>query len=122
MNNRPGQHPQESELLLYLDGELGDGGSESVRRHLDSCWSCRMRAAGLQNAILEFTRERERTPIPEPPSPWRDLSGDFRRIQQSGRPSFLRRLRTGAVFCVAATAVAAVTWLSLSRPLWWVRW
>jgi hypothetical protein len=118
-----GQHPSEGDLLLFLDGELESGVSDTVRRHLDSCWTCRMHAAGIQNAIVEFARERERTRPPEPPSPWRDLGADFRRIQDATRPSFMQRIRTGsifrggrvAMFCAAATAVAAVTWLSLPK-------
>lgn len=121
MSKNQGQHPPESELLLYLDGELENGPAESVRRHLDSCWSCRMHAASLQNAILEFARERERSTIPEPPRPWRDIRSDFRRIDESLRPSLMQRIKTGtifrggrvAMFCCLATAVAAVTWYSL---------
>jgi hypothetical protein len=123
MNKANGQHPSEGDLLLFLDGELESGVSDTVRRHLDSCWTCRMHAAGIQNAIVEFARERERTRPPEPPSPWRDLGADFRRIQDATRPSFMQRIRIGgmfrggrvAMFCAAATAVAAVTWLSLPK-------
>ncbi len=123
MSKNQGQHPPESELLLYLDGELDHGPAESVRRHLDSCWSCRMHAASLQNAILEFARVRERSTIPEPPMPWRDIRGDFRRIDESLRPSLMQRIKTGtifrggrvAMFSCLATAVAAVTWYSLPR-------
>ena len=123
MNKSNGQHPSEGDLLLFLDGELESGVSDSVRCHLDSCWTCRMHAAGLQNAIVEFARERERTGPPEPPSPWRDLDADLRRVQDATRPSFMQRMRTRgifrggrvAMFCAAATAVAAVTWLSLPK-------
>ena len=123
MSKRQGQHPQEGDFLLYLDGELDEGASEYIRHHLDSCWSCRMRAASIQNAILEFAREREKSAIPLPPAPWRDLSGDFRRIQDSTRPSIMQRIRMGAIFkggrvamlSGAATAIAAVTWLSLAH-------
>ena len=58
------QHPTENDLLLFLDGELDAGGADSVRRHLDSCWTCRMHAAGIQKVIVDFARERERTSPP----------------------------------------------------------
>jgi hypothetical protein len=75
-----------------------------------------MHAAGIQNAIVEFARERERTRPPEPPSPWRDLGSDLQRLHGTTRPSFLQRIRSGGVVLfAAATAIAAVTWWSLPR-------
>jgi hypothetical protein len=110
------KHPSEGDLLLYLDGELERETPETVRQHLDSCWTCRMHAAGIQNAIVEFARERERTRPPEPPSPWRDLGSDLQRLHGTTRPSFLQRIRSGGVVLfAAATAIAAVTWWSLPR-------
>lgn len=116
-------HPQETELLLYLDGELENAAASIIRQHLDCCWTCRMRASSLQDTILAYTRERERSAVPGPPSPWKDLSDDFQRAQESNRPSFLRRIRTGAIFrtgrvalfCGAVTALGALAWFTLPR-------
>jgi hypothetical protein len=122
--NKAQAHPAEDELLLFLDGELDSTGLTSVKLHLDSCWTCRMRAANVQAAILEYARERDRSVIPQPPRPWRDLTDDFRRVRDSGEsPSLFKRLRTGAIFrnsrvalfCGAATAIAAVSWVILPR-------
>lgn len=114
-------HPEQTELLFYLDGELESTAADSIRQHLDSCWTCRMRASSLQDTILAYTRERERSAVPEPPSPWKDLSADFQRLQGSNRPSFLHRIRTGAIFrtgrvalfCGAVTALGALAWFTL---------
>jgi hypothetical protein len=119
MNNDHLSHPYDEELLLYLDGELDNTSSESTRRHLNSCWTCRMRASNIQTAILEYTRERERLGVPEPPSPWKDLDGEFQRIQDSVQaPSLLKRIGMGsffkggrvAMFVAATTALAAMSW------------
>jgi hypothetical protein len=124
MNKDQIVHLSDDELLLYLDGEQDSGTAESTRRHLDSCWSCRMLASGIQSAILEYARERERSAILEPPSPWKDLSGDFSRVHDSvPSASLLQRIRTGAffrngrvaVFAVVATAMAAIGWFTLAH-------
>jgi hypothetical protein len=124
MNKDQIVHLSDDELLFYLDGELDSAAAESTRRHLDSCWSCRMQAASIQSAILEYARERERSAIVEPPSPWKDLSGDFSRVHDSvPSASLLQRIRTGAffrngrvaIFAVAVTAAAAIGWFTLAH-------
>src|SRR5580704_183016 len=117
-------HPQDDELLLYIDGELESAAAESTRSHLDACWTCRMRASNIQATILEYARERGRSLIPGPPSNWRDLGSDFQRIHDSVRsPSLLRRITLGvfvrrgrvALIAVTATGLAAVGWFTFSR-------
>lgn len=44
-------HPTEEELLLFLDGEVGDRQSARVCRHLEQCWSCRNRRDKFNAAI-----------------------------------------------------------------------
>lgn len=118
--NKAHTHPHEDELLLFLDGELDSHGLDSVKVHLHSCWTCRMRAASVQAAILEYAKERERSVVPHTPRPWRDLTEDFRRVRDAAGPSSLfTRIRTGAIFrnlrvglfCGAATAIAAIGWV-----------
>ncbi len=117
------EHPDDGDLLLYLDGELEITKAETTRHHLDSCWTCRMRASNIQNAILEYARERERWPIPEPPSSWRDLTGDFERVHAIQSPSLLKRIRMGvlfrngrvAMFGAGAMALAAASWIALTH-------
>lgn len=123
MNRDQIVHLSDEELLFYLDGELASTAAESTRHHLDSCWTCRMRASSIQTAILEYARERERSVMLEPPSPWKDLSGDFQRVHDELRtPSLLQRIRTGALFrngrvaiFAVATAMAAVGWFTLAH-------
>src|SRR4051812_25377466 len=118
-------HPSEEQLLRCLDGELDHGDLEAVRGHLDACWTCRMRSAGIQEAIVEYARERERVSIPQPPSPWKNLNAEFQSIHRSAAPpSLLKRLRGGVLSrinrftltCGVATAMAAAGWM-ISRPI-----
>ena len=51
-------HVSDSELLMAADGELTPRRAAAVRRHLDSCWTCRERMSSLQGAITGFIRAR----------------------------------------------------------------
>jgi hypothetical protein len=126
MNRDQLAHPDDEELLLYLDGEVDGSAAEATRRHLDSCWTCRMRASNIQAAIIEYARERERSGVPNPPAPWRDLNSDFQRVHDSVRaPSLLRRIGMGSLFrngrvpmfAGVASAIAAVSWFFLPREV-----
>ncbi|HLJ46170.1 MAG TPA: hypothetical protein VKU01_09190 [Bryobacteraceae bacterium] len=118
MNKDLGQHPSESDLLLFLDGELGNGKVDNIRKHLDACWTCRMHAASLQEAIVEFARERERIGPAEPPSPWRDLTGDFRQIHETKRLS-LARNRVGELFRKGRVALFFAVIAAFAGVMFW---
>src|ERR1017187_1854412 len=47
-------HPSNHELLLAADGELSARRVERIKKHLASCWECRVRAQELEMAIGEF--------------------------------------------------------------------
>jgi len=79
-----GEHPDEEKLLLYLDGELPEGETKSVARHLLACWGCRTAAARLESAMQAFVETRRRS--------LRD-SGDMSIPEDS---AMLSRLRTAA--------------------------
>jgi hypothetical protein len=51
---RFGWHPNEEELLLFLDGEANDRPADKVRAHLEGCWACRNRRDKLDRAIATF--------------------------------------------------------------------
>jgi len=116
-------HPEERDLLLYLDGEAEAQEVKSICGHLGACWTCRMRASEMQAAIVAYASEREKNLVNNPPRPWKDLRSDFQTIRRSAPPSLLRRIRSGAifragrvaVFCGAGTALAALGWLVLSE-------
>lgn len=74
------RHSSDDELLLYLDGELTVKEAGWVRAHLEGCWSCRMRAEKIQEAISSFVefRDRVRTPeLPPPPCGWRTFESSL---------------------------------------------
>ncbi|MGH9839428.1 MAG: anti-sigma factor family protein [Blastocatellia bacterium] len=90
-------HPASEQLLLYVDGELTDKDAGQVRAHLEVCWKCRARVAGIEETIAEFSRFDETTltrRLPPPPGGWRGFDARLKRlVAENGRPSLLSRLR-----------------------------
>jgi anti-sigma factor RsiW len=89
------RHPEEGQLLRYLDGELPGRRARQVRQHLEACGHCRAEFEELQNTVGDCVRYRKnvlRTCLP-PPVPWQDLSRGFDRIDASlDRESLAARL------------------------------
>ncbi len=71
------RHPEEGQLLLYIDGELPRGKARDVRAHLEACWECRAQVEELQSVIGECVRYRKNVLAPMmPPAPqaWKELN------------------------------------------------
>ncbi|MEI6689917.1 MAG: zf-HC2 domain-containing protein [Thermoleophilia bacterium] len=49
-------HPEEITLLDYVVGELGPDSSDAIRRHVETCVSCRERIVGLAMDVDEIDR------------------------------------------------------------------
>jgi hypothetical protein len=76
-------HPEEGQLLRYLDGELPGRKSRQVRGHLEACWQCRSAVEELEGAVaacVEYRKEVLQGHLPPPPTPWADLTAGFARI------------------------------------------
>ena len=90
------RHPEEGQLLRYLDGELPGRRARQIRKHLEACWHCRAEIEELRSAAGDYARYRENvlgTCLPPPPDPWQDLSLGFDRIDASlGGESLAARL------------------------------
>lgn len=75
-------HPAEETLLACVDGELSAKETESVRKHLENCWSCRARLDELQEAITLFVNFRNQVQNPLAAAPPNDWSNFDRRLAQ----------------------------------------
>src|SRR5437879_2006738 len=76
------RHPEEGQLLRYLDGEMPRGKANQVRSHLEACWQCRSQVEELQVAIGDCVRYRKNVLgacLPPPPAPWKTL--DFEKAE-----------------------------------------
>jgi hypothetical protein len=77
MSNLDMRHPDDGQLLRYLDGELPGRKARHIRTHLEACWQCRAEVEGLEGAIGECVRYRNEVlgpSLPPPPEPWRSLN------------------------------------------------
>ena len=83
MSNLSMRHPDESNLLRYIDGELPGRKSRQIEQHLAACWKCRTEVEELQATVADCMRYRKELAAPEPPQPWIDLTREFDRIDES---------------------------------------
>lgn len=90
------RHPEEGQLLRYLDGELPGRRARQIRKHLEACRHCRAELEELESTAGDCVRYRKNvlgTCLPPPPDPWQDLSLGFDRIDASlGGESLAARL------------------------------
>ena len=63
------RHPEDGQLLLYLDGETGRRHVRGIQCHLEACWQCRSELESLQAAVNECVRYRKQVLIPNVPAP-----------------------------------------------------
>ena len=61
-------HPDEGDLLLYLDGEQPSRKAARIRMHLEACWACRVKTEKTSQTISSFMDYRNRILLPSLPS------------------------------------------------------
>ena len=54
--HRTSEHPNEEDLLAYLDGELSNSRIRTVCDHLKSCWKCRSVLADMESQAEAVSR------------------------------------------------------------------
>jgi anti-sigma factor RsiW len=50
------EHPNDEELLAYVDGEIPSARIRTIRNHLRSCWKCRFILADLESQAEAISR------------------------------------------------------------------
>jgi anti-sigma factor RsiW len=88
-------HPEEEQLLRYLDGELPVQVASEVRSHLEACWQCRAALEELQDVVSQCVHYRKNVlqrHLPTPPAPWVDIYRHFDEIDASLEPALFRRI------------------------------
>ena len=113
-------HPEDEQLLRYIDGELPTRASSEVRSHLEACWQCRAALEELQNVVSQCVHYRKsvlQRHLPTPPAPWVDIHRQFDEIDASVEPvlfhRILRLLKSPFETAIKKWAVAAVALLVL---------
>jgi hypothetical protein len=104
-------HVHDDELLLFADGELSSRRAASVKRHLQDCWSCRVRGEELARAIshfIEMHRTTSNAEFPDTHGP--EVRLRARLLQEAAGMSggSVRRFRTNLRLPVLAGSVCAV--------------
>ncbi|MCI0392506.1 MAG: zf-HC2 domain-containing protein [Acidobacteria bacterium] len=111
-------HFPENKLLLYLDGELPPKEAALVQEHLIACWSCRLNADRVQEAVFAFVEYRDqvlRPLAPPPPSDEDRFAGRLQGLRdQLGKRSWQAQL-----YGSWRGLFSAVHLMAAPRPLVW---
>jgi hypothetical protein len=106
------RHATDEDLLLFLDNEATGWRAARIRRHLDLCWTCRVRKENLQQAIHDYVAVRSQAAATGGEGSARLRMEFDRRLAAQEKPpaAGLRRLRfrmpAAAWACLAIAAVA----------------
>ena len=79
-------HPEDGQLLRYLDSELPGRKARQIHKHLEACPQCQAELEELRSTAADCVRYRKNvlgSCLPPPPNPWQDLSRGFDRIDAS---------------------------------------
>ena len=90
------RHPEQSDLLLYIDGELPGGKARQVRSHLEACWQCRSEVEDLQGIITECVKYRKEVlapMMPFPPAEWSSLNFELVEAELASQSLLVRLAR-----------------------------
>lgn len=122
------RHCSDEKLLSHLDGELSPQAAELVRQHLQRCWSCRRRAAELENTLHSLSKVIDGVDHPDPlwlaetrlkiEQRQRQIDRDLAAIPKLGmlRGGARPKLLVPAV-CAASLLLALVIWWYGERPI-----
>jgi hypothetical protein len=106
-------HPEQSLLLRYIDGELPGRKSRTVQHHLEACWECRTEVEELQQTVAECVRYRKQVlteALPAAPQEWQDIYREFDRIDATAPRRAFFPWRWGLAAATGALAVAGVAY------------
>ena len=68
-------HVADEDLLLFLDGEMKPSKAEKVRRHLESCWTCRSQRQKIEQTISSYVQMLKAADgKADPPKGWREFA------------------------------------------------
>lgn len=125
MNKFPAGHPDEGDLLRYLEGETGAADTKAIRAHVQTCWQCQTALEETKQTISECVRYRRalHDSLPDPPAPWFNIQRQMAELDAStARPGWiqmfartLQRMREVPSHWVAATAVLVVMGLIVDQ-------
>jgi len=106
-------HPEQSLLLRYMDGELPGRKARTIQRHLEACWECRTEVEEFQKTVAECVRYRKQflaEALPAPPQEWRDIYREFDRIDATTPRRVFLPWRWGLAAATAVLAFAGVAY------------
>jgi hypothetical protein len=120
------RHPDEEQLLRYMDGELPSSTASRTRLHLEACWQCRVELEDVQKTVAECVRYRKDAQqyLPAPPAAWMDIYRGFEEIDRAESGGAWKRFTGffGRSWTLGGSwARAAVAVVVLCTLFYWLR-
>ena len=112
------QHPSDTDLLLYIDGELSSAKTTRIKKHIDQCWRCRRVVQQMQETISGFVNylDNEYTPsLSPPPHGWNRFPPMLSQLGAADRPAVRRILSSLGFRAVAIAGLIVVLVVYLTR-------
>ena len=81
-------HLTEDDLILYVGGELTAKESVKASEHLQVCWTCRTKMAGIEETISGFVSYMDAALVPSlgsPPRGWQTFQSRLRHVMDETR-------------------------------------
>lgn len=116
-------HVADEDLLLFLDGEMTPWKAEKVRRHLMSCWTCRVQRQKIEQTISSYVQALEAAEgKAEPPKGWREFETrlahfdrDLLAVGKEVHAGFRLPWRMAVSVLAIFGCLAAAGWFALPR-------
>jgi hypothetical protein len=117
-------HVADEDLLLFLDGEMKPWKAEKVRRHLESCWTCRAQRQKIEQAISSYVQALDAAVgKAEPPKGWREFETRLDHFDRDllavrgkeAHAGFRLPWRMAVLGLAIFGSLAAVGWLAMPR-------
>src|SRR5580704_12021210 len=117
-------HVADEDLLLFLDGEMKPWKAAKVRRHLKSCWTCRVQRQKIEETIGSYVQALEAAERKaEPPKGWREFETRLDRFNrdlvavrgEEVHAGFRLPWRMAVSGLAISGSLAAVGWFALLR-------
>ena len=110
------RHPENEEILRYVDGELPARAVRKIRTHLNACWECRAQLQEIEETINNCVAYRKnvlKNHLPTPPAPWVDIYQGFAEMDASPEPDFFHGLAPAV-----STRTRWLAWLTMGARRW----
>src|ERR1039457_3790716 len=110
------RHPENEQILRYVDGELPARAVRKIRTDLSAYWERRAQLQEIEETInncLAYRKNILKNHLPTPPAPWVDIYQGFAEMDASPEPDFFHGPEPAV-----STRTRWLAWLTMGARRW----